>query len=296
MRLQPMTEPQNAFLRAPYADWAAEKIYSYFCNRELVQYFPVVDAIETERRKIDAILENRFEFNHEIYQLPPSFDWKTNPSRDEEWLILLHKFYYAVGFGLYFQETQDRRYLSKWVELTSSWINSVEPSFLSSDVTGRRVQNWIFAHYYFVTMSPKPILFPSFYLKFLESIHRQVNHLRNNLTARRNHRTLELYAIFLAAVVFPEMQSADEWLEFSKCELFKNMQEDSIVFGTVLGKSELELICRLKQGITNRQALVFFDFQIAWYRFADRCDKILGTFKSGTFCGLALALFFARLL
>ena len=231
MLLQPMTEHQNAFLRAPYADWAAEKIYSYFCNRELVQYFPVVDVIETERRKIDAILENRFEFNHETYQLLPNFDWKTNPSRDEEWLILLHKFYYAVGFGLYFQETQDRRYLSKWVELTSSWINSVEPSFLSSDVTGRRVQNWIFAHYYFATTSPKPILFPSFYLKFLESIHRQVNHLRNNLTARRNHRTLELYAIFLAAVVFPEMQGADEWLEFSKRELFKNMQEDLLPDG-----------------------------------------------------------------
>ncbi len=222
---------QSTFLRPPFDSWTPEQIYSYYRTRSHVKYFPIVDAIETERRKIDAILENRFEFNHEAYDLPANFDWKRNPSQDEEWLILLHKFYYAVGFGLYFRETQDRRYLSKWVELTSSWIAAIEPGFISSDVTGRRVQNWIFAHYYFVTTSPQPLLFPSFYLKFLESVHQQVNYLRKNLTPRRNHRTLELYAIFLTAVVFPEMKGADEWLEFSKRELFENMQEDLLADG-----------------------------------------------------------------
>lgn len=218
-------------MRSPFEALRPEQLYDFYRARQSVKYFPVIDEIETERRKIDAMLEDRFEFNREVYHLPKGFDWKANPSPDLEWHILLHKFYYAVGMGMAYQETQDARYAEKFVELVSAWIDAVEPSFLSSDVTGRRVQNWIFAHYYFVTTSPKPCLPPAFYKKFLASIHEQVAWLCENLTPRRNHRTLELYAIFLTAAVFPEMREAEEWLEFSKHELLKNMREDLLADG-----------------------------------------------------------------
>jgi hypothetical protein len=219
------------FLRQADFFETPEQILTYHQTRTEIEYFPVVDENETEKKKIDDILRNRFEFNHESYQLPDPIEWKNNPSRDVEWLILLHKFYYAVGLGVAYHETKDRRYAEKWMELTASWIDAVPLDFLSSDVAGRRIQNWIFAHYYFVTLDPSPVISPTFYLKFLESIYRQVNHLCEHLTPARNHRTLELYAIFLAAVVFPEMKGSEDWLAFSKNELLKNIQADLLPDG-----------------------------------------------------------------
>ena len=72
---------------------------------------------------------------------------------------------------------------------------------------------------------------PEFHLDFLVSIQQQISHLCKNLTPARNHRTLELYAIFLAAVVFPELKGAKEWLEFAIEELLKNMRADFLADG-----------------------------------------------------------------
>ena len=118
-----------------------------------MKYFPIADAGEVRRDKIDAILENRFEFNGDTHSLKPGGFWTENPTRDLEWLIQLHKFYYAVGLGMAQVDTGDDRYAAKWVELTSSWIDSTPVDFLPGDVAGRRIRNWIYAHYYFVTLS-----------------------------------------------------------------------------------------------------------------------------------------------
>lgn len=214
-----------------YASWSPEEITAYYQTRKSVRYFPVADEIYTTREKIDNVLAGLFELNGESYRLSENFDWTNNPSRDVEWLIMLHKFYYAVGLGMAYHETKDLRYAEKWVELTSSWIDEVPPGFLSSDVAGRRIQNWIFAHYYFVTLNQAPVISPGLYIKFLKSIYCQVNYLCGHLTPERNHRTLELCAIFLSAVVFPEMRGSEVWLEFSRKELLKNIQSDILSDG-----------------------------------------------------------------
>ncbi len=214
------------FLKAPYSTWSAEELLSYFQAREGISYFTVVNEAEVAREKIDNILSNSFTLNEETYWFADHVDWLNNPSTDIEWSIMLHKFYYAVGLGAAFQETRDERYAEKWIELTSSWIDSVPVGFLSSDVTGRRIQNWVFAHYYFVSECQASSVTPEFYLVFLKSLHQQVSYLCQHLTPARNHRTLELYTIFLVAVVFPELKDADYWLRFSMEELVKNIQSD----------------------------------------------------------------------
>lgn len=223
--------PTQTIFSAPYAAWTPAEILAYYQQRDHVHYFPVRDAEQASIEKISGILHNEFEFNGERYQLSPGFNWATNPSRDKEWLILLHKFYYAVGLGEGYAQFGDPAYLAQWVELTSRWIDTVPLDFLSSDVMGRRVQNWIFAHYYWVTQTQAAGLTPDFYHKFLTSIHDQVNHLCTHLTPARNHRTIELYAIFLAAVVFPEMREAARWLDFARQELLANIQADLLPDG-----------------------------------------------------------------
>ena len=218
-------------LIAPFCGLTAEALREHFRTRKTVHYFPVPDVVETARSKIDDILMNEFEFNGERHTFSDSPLWLTNLSSDQEWLILLHKFYYAVGLGMAYQETNDPRYATKWVDLTSSWIRTVPLDFLPSDVAGRRIQNWIFAHYYFVTVTQPSCVTPDFYAAFLESLHHQVAYLRDHVTPARNHRTLELCAIFLAATVFPEFSESREWLTWSRDELVKNIRSDLLPDG-----------------------------------------------------------------
>jgi Heparinase II/III N-terminus/Heparinase II/III-like protein len=218
-------------LKAPFDIWTPSELLAYFQTRQGIAYFAVANEPEVTREKIDEILGNRFRLNEESYRLPDNLDWLANPSSDIEWVIMLHKFYYAVGLGIAFKETGDCRYVDKWAQLTSSWITTVPMDFLPSDVAGRRIQNWIFAHYYFVTECPKVAVTADFYVQFLTSIHQQTSYLCQHLTAARNHRTLELYTIFLVAVVFPELKDADIWLKFAIDELAKNAQTDLLADG-----------------------------------------------------------------
>ena len=218
-------------LKAPFDTWTPSELLAYFQTREGIAYFAIANEPEVTREKLDAILNSSFCFNEETYQFPKGLDWLSNPSTDVEWAIMLHKFYYAVGLGIAFKETGDRRYADKWVDLTTTWIASVPLDFLPTDVAGRRIQNWVFAHYYFVSEYPSDVVTGAFYVDFLTSLHHQVSHLIQNLTPARNHRTLELYTLFLVAVVFPEFKEAKGWLQFSIAELTKNAQTDLLADG-----------------------------------------------------------------
>lgn len=226
--LSPVT---GQIFAGPLSGAAPAELLACFRTRTNVHYFAVPDENEVRRDKIDSIVEGRFEFVGESHYLPPGFDWKRNPSTDVEWLILLHKFYYAVGLGLAHEETRDPKYARTWVDLTSAWIDSTPVDFFSSDVAARRIQNWIFAHYYFITLNEVADVTPTFYARFLCSLHEQVSYLTTHLTPARNHRTLELWAIFLTAVVFPEFRESREWLGFSRAELLRNMQTDLLPDG-----------------------------------------------------------------
>ena len=216
----------TSFLKTPFHQWSSQDLLHYYQDRKSITYFALRDDEQASPEKIQAILENRFSFNDECHHLSEDFEWKHNPSSDKEWLILLHKFYYAVGLAEDYAINGNKDYARKWLELTQHFIDTVPLDFLPCDVMGRRVQNWIFAHYYFISQTKSLLITPEFYLKFLESLHAQVSHLCANLTPARNHRTIELYAIFMTAVVFPEFQASEEWLEFSKQELLSNLQND----------------------------------------------------------------------
>ena len=123
-------------LEEPYSKYSAEALLHYFGHRTGIRYFSVIDEVQVTPDKLSGILQNRFSFNNELYQLDENFEWTKNPSTDIEWLILLHKFYYAVGLGRAYQETEDPKYKDKWIALTKHWIATVPVDFLSSDVTG----------------------------------------------------------------------------------------------------------------------------------------------------------------
>ena len=227
------SNPQDCgeLLRAPWDQLDDRALLSHFSGAREARFYPVADAEETRPDKIEAMLEGVFEFNGERHHLPDPVSWLDNPSDDIEWHILLHKFYYAVGLGMRYAETRDDRYARRWMQLIDGWIASVPADFIATDVTGRRVQNWIYSYYHFVATANKPPVDAAFHRRLLQSLAAQVDHLCENLTPARNHRTLELYAIFLASVVFPEMRRAAHWREFSLLRIEENILSDLLPDG-----------------------------------------------------------------
>ena len=219
---------------APWNALDDAALLAHFRAPRAVQYYPVADADETRPEKIEALMRGRFEFNGETHDLPDPVAWLVNPSADVEWHILLHKFYYAVGLGLAFERSGDARYAGRWATLIDGWLRVSPPGFIAADVTGRRVQNWIYSYHQFVThpaRDARAVIGAAFHRRLLESIHEQVEYLCENLTPKRNHRTLELYAIFLAGVVFPEMRRAAHWRAFALEQTVANMASDLLADG-----------------------------------------------------------------
>ena len=209
------------------------QLLGYFRARRGVDIDLVVDEEECTAAKIGAVLAGRFEFNGETHALAEPLAWLDNPSADVEWHILLHKFYYAAGLARAYLKTGKARYAQRWEQLIDGWIASTPPGFIAADVTGRRVQNWIyslraFAWHDAVRVAP---LDAKFFRRLLESLHEQVEFLCANLTPKRNHRTLELYAIFLAGIALPEMKRAAHWREFALRETVINMRGDLLADG-----------------------------------------------------------------
>ncbi len=223
--------PPFNFLSAPYDSMGSKALLSYFQNRDTVRHFPLSKGSRDYGQKADQIIEHVFSFNNETHHFSKSFDWKVNPSHDIEWLILLHKFYFANDLGKAYAYSKNEKYAKKWVELLLSWIKNVPEGFINSQVTGRRVQQWVLSYRYFIPESACAEIQPFFLIAFLKSIHLQVRYLTKNLTASGNHRTIELYAIFLVATLFPELRDSDIFLTFSITEILKNMQQDLLLDG-----------------------------------------------------------------
>jgi hypothetical protein len=229
-----MTRKLDSIFLSPRDALDDAALLAHFRGPRAVRYYPVADADETRPDKIDALLAGSFEFNGETHRLTDPIDWLHNPSRDVEWHILLHKFYYAVGLGLAFERSGDARYVQRWATLIDGWMRATPPGFIAADVTGRRVQNWIYSLHLFVghaAHSTGEHITPAFHRRLLHSLHEQVEYLCANLTDKRNHRTLELYAIFLAGVVFPEMQRAAFWREFALEQSTANLTADLLADG-----------------------------------------------------------------
>jgi uncharacterized heparinase superfamily protein len=217
-----------SFLGDPWSAMGNEALLAHLRSPREVHFDLVVDAEECTPEKIEAVMQGYFKFNGETHQLADPIDWLTNPSVDVEWHILMHKFYYAAGLGQAFLATGDERYTQRWMALLDGWMRVTPVGFIAADVTGRRVQNWIYSTRAFLThgAAHEAQVDAFFVRRLLASLSVQVDFLCSNLTPKRNHRTLELYAIFLAGVAFPELRRAGYWREFALRETVVNMQAD----------------------------------------------------------------------
>ncbi|HEX8163420.1 MAG TPA: alginate lyase family protein [Pyrinomonadaceae bacterium] len=199
-------------------------------NRAPVRPRPVFCVVADSYRDLavaDAVCAGRFTHAGLTLDLGVEPDWATRGlPPDAEWRIEWSKFYYGLDLAHAYRETGDERYPRAWERLVRSWIEQVPAGSDSSDVTARRVQNWIYAWDSFAA-APRPAPFAEgFEGALLASLAGQIAHVRAHLTPERNHRTLELYALFVAALALPQLDEGGALLGFSVSELHRNLLED----------------------------------------------------------------------
>lgn len=187
---------------------------------------PVFCIVEDQYRDLsiaDGLCEGVFKIAGVTLELGTKPDWLTAAlPEDEEWGIEWYKFYYGLDLAHAFAVTGDAKYPQAWKQLVRAWIAQMPVGIDSSDVAARRIQNWIYAWNVF---SREREFERDFENEIVAHLAAEVSHLRRNLTAERNHRTLELYALFIAALALPELDR-DDLLEFAMAELHRNLLKD----------------------------------------------------------------------
>jgi uncharacterized heparinase superfamily protein len=178
--------------------------------------FCVTEHLHRDLAVADDVVAGRFTCAGETRELGVEPRWLADLPGDEEWRIEWVKFPYGLDLAHAHSVTGDGRYVQAWERLVRSWLEQVPPESDPSEVTARRILNWIYARQAFGSLSN------GLDRDLVASLADQARHVRATLTPERNHRTLELYALAIVALALAD----DDLLRFAAAELDRNLATD----------------------------------------------------------------------
>ena len=188
--------------------------------------FCVIEHAYRDRKIAEDVCAGKFTENGVTLELDLNPNWvMAGLPHDEEWQIAWIKFYFGLDLAAAFAETGEARFQHAWEKLVASWIRQVPAEFGPTDAHGRRIQNWIYAWNIFADSPHFAGLSEGLDEKIAASLAEQTRYLRAHLTAERNHRTLELYALLIVALALPEAADPD-LLDFATEAFYQNLLAD----------------------------------------------------------------------
>ncbi len=117
----------------------------------------MLEGLHHSRAVADDAVAGRFTCAGTTLDVGPDPDWTTDPlPSDEEWAIEWSKLYAGIDLAAAGRETGDPRYLRAWERLVRAWVAQVPVGRDPSDVSGRRLQNWVYAWQGFVAAGLPP--------------------------------------------------------------------------------------------------------------------------------------------
>jgi len=189
--------------------------------------FCVIENAYRYRKIAEDACAGRFTENGVTLELGLDPDWlRSGLPYDEEWQIAWIKFYFGLDLAAAYAETGEARFQQSWEKLVASWIRRVPVDFGPTDAIARRIQNWIYAWNIFAGSPHFAGLSEGLDEKIIASLAQQAGYLRNHLTAERNHRKLELYALLVVALALPEAAVDADLLQFAMEAFYQNLLAD----------------------------------------------------------------------
>ncbi|HJZ76156.1 MAG TPA: alginate lyase family protein [Vicinamibacterales bacterium] len=194
--------------------------------------FCIYERQYASRDIADAVVAGRFDLQGTALDLGTEPDWigAALPA-DKEWRLEWAKFYYGLDLATAAEQTGDPAYVAAWQRLIRSWVAQVAIDHDPSDVVGRRIQNWIYAWSRFAACTDLEEMSPGFTAEITRSLGDQIAHLERHLTRERNHRTLELYALLVAALALPDLDPRGMRRELALAQLHRNLLDDILPDG-----------------------------------------------------------------
>jgi hypothetical protein len=194
--------------------------------------FCVIEHLHRNRAVADAVVEGCFPIQGRTLELGVEPSWLgAKLPADREWRLEWSKFYYGLDLADAGAATGDLKYLRVWQRLVDGWIGQVPVDFDPTDVAARRVSNWVYAWSRFAETFGALCDADGFSDRLSLSVCRQLSYVKNHLTRERNHRTLELYALFIGALALPWLDPDHGLLDFSIAALHHNLLDDVLADG-----------------------------------------------------------------
>jgi hypothetical protein len=233
---------------------------------DVVRPRPVFCPIESSYQDLavaaDARL-GRFCYAGVLLDLGVPPDWRDGGlADDEEWHIEWSKFYFGLDLAHAFAVTDDIGYVAAWRALVSSWIEQVAPDADTSDVTARRLQNWLYAWQAFDRTPAFPGLDAQFQEALLASMQAQLDHVTATLTPERNHRTLELYGLLAVSLALPVLDPDGTRARNAWAALQQNLLTDVWADGVHRERSTHYHLIALRSFVAARVNAARFDLEV----------------------------------
>jgi hypothetical protein len=192
--------------------------------------FCVIEDAYRSRAIAEDACRGRFTNAGETVDVGVEPDWVgAELPEDREWRIEWTKFYFGLDLAHAYAETGEQRFLDAWQRLVGSYLRQIpagEGVEDTSDVAARRVQNWIYAWAAFAAAPGFPGLRAGLDRELLQGIREHAAYIRENLTAERNHRTLELYALLIVALALPALDEEGALLALAVEQIHENLMTD----------------------------------------------------------------------
>lgn len=197
--------------------------------------YPTPPAPSAENLRVaDAILRNHFCMVGEGYTLPADFSWQYNPSRDKEWQIAQHKFYFAIDLAQAYRQTLNPAYLHRWAALIERWLDTMGSGFIAASdaqVEAKRAEHWLRSLMLLRGTPAHRLLGAPFLRRLLARIADEACYILQHLKPARNHRTFQLFTVFMVGVLLPQLRLQRHFIEQSVPALTANLLTDFLPDG-----------------------------------------------------------------
>ncbi|MET0460837.1 MAG: alginate lyase family protein [Ilumatobacteraceae bacterium] len=167
----------------------------------------VVDETRRDMATARDAVAGRFTHNGVTLDLGTRPDWRSSGlAHDVEWRTEWAKANEGLDLAHAYGVTGDLRFVSTWQELVTSYVARVPVGHDRSEVSARRMQNWLYAWQRF-REAGAPVA-PDVVETMTARLRADAAHLAAHLTPERNHRTLELYALVLVGLALDDRAAA----------------------------------------------------------------------------------------